>query len=95
MYDETKIREALFTLVKQGVYPILAVDDDTRVCIAVGYIEENHDPEDTRPEPRIEYQVSDGLPGERASSCDVDTYEEARKEFNEMVDAEKARRKRR
>jgi len=44
-----------------------------------------------RPAGRVEYQVSNGLPGDRTSSVDEYTYSKARKEFAEAIETEKAR----
>lgn len=46
---------------------------------------------DCGPYPRLEYQVSNGLPGQRASSVDCDTYEEAKKEYAEMLEEARVR----
>lgn len=59
---------------------ILNYDGRTGCCIVVAHCAaelDQDDPDGRIIPPRVEYQVSDGLPGERASSLDETSYEAA------------------
>lgn len=67
---------------------ILHLDYLTNACIVAVMIDEasnDPDPNNDRPVPRLEYQVSDGLPGHRSSSHDLDTYEEAKAALTKVI----------
>lgn len=68
---------------------ILDHNEELGVYILPAVIEDGEP--DCGPYPRLEYQVSDGLPGERSSSVDCDTYEEAKKEYIDMCQEVRAR----
>lgn len=70
--------EIVRALVDRNGPVILKVDHETNACIVAVVIDAaSNDPDNGRLVPRLEYQVSDGLPGHRGSSNDCDTYEEA------------------
>lgn len=86
-----EVDKHVLALLKLGVLDlVLDYDDDLGVYILPAYVTE--DPDGERPVPRLEYQVSDGLPGHRASSCDRDTYAEALDAFEAMKVEEHLRR---
>lgn len=75
--------EHVLALLKEDVPLILGWDGDHQYYIIAEYFPEAQDGSE-RPGPRVEYQVSDGLPGDRASSEDFSTFAEASKAFDEM-----------
>lgn len=85
------IDELVLAVLKEGVPLILGWDGDLSLYIIAEYIEDIRGGE--RPVPRVEYQVSDGLPGDRASSEDYSTFAEASKAFDEMCEAGRAARR--
>lgn len=93
----SEIDKLVLELLKKNVPLILGWDGELGVFMIADYIEEPEEGSE-RPAPRIEYQISDGLPGDRTSSEDYYTFEEAQKAFDEFCDFQRkkieARRKR-
>lgn len=83
------IDQHVLALLELGVTGlVLDHDSDYDVYILPALIPDGEP--DCGPYPRLEYQVSNGLDGRRSYSSDHDTYDEAKKEFLEMVEEAKA-----
>lgn len=91
MSDEDKKVLALVQL-QQGPI-ILQWDWEIGAFLIVDYIEE--EPGGERPVPRLEYQLSNGVPGDRTTSEDYYTYAEAIGAWDEFCQNLRGRRMRR
>jgi hypothetical protein len=84
----TKIDALVLELLKENVLPILAWNRKLQIYLLTDLA----DDEEGGP-PRVEYQVSNGLPGARTESEDFATFAEARAAFEAraLFEREKAR----